>query len=501
MPEALEDQTHAAKSGLVQALTALGQGLLPLAQVLMARLFGATIFGVYQTTLAVVEMALRGGTGGADKAMLRYVAAARGQGDEPGMLRALGTGLRLCLALSLPLAAVLALGAPWLAALLHTPGLVPSLPRMALAVPCTGLMYVLVQASLGAKVTRASFFVRGLGEPAALLIAALVAAWFGPSVSSLATAHAAASLATLLLAVVVVGKVFGPRSLRTAVGAEAVPGLVTFAWPLGASELVNAVLQRVDILLLSALAGPRAAGLYAAAEFIGRLVANVRYALDSIAAGMFSEAHHRGERERLRHNLALTTRWVVTLAAPLAILTMVFGRALLRLYGSDFVVAATALSVLSVSHFVNASLGLTGWVLMVSGRSRLLLVDNVVCAFLNAGLGLLLIPRYGLTGAALAVLTTVVFFQALLVGQAWRRERVHPFEVHLLRPLGAALVMLGALVLSPAAWQQGLRAAALALAALILYGTTLLVLGLAPEDRALLAKLSFRFRTRAARSR
>jgi hypothetical protein len=50
------------------------------------------------------------------------------------------------------------------------------------------------------------------------------------------------------------------------------------------------------------------------------------------------------------------------------------------------------------------------------------------------------------------------------------------------------------------AWHEDLRAGALALAGLVLYGITLLVLGLAPDDRALLAKLSFRFRTRAARA-
>jgi O-antigen/teichoic acid export membrane protein len=489
-----DDASHAAKSGFVQVLTILSQGLLPLAHVLIARLFGTVVFGAYQGTLAIVEMATRGGTGGADKAMLRYIAAFRAKGDQAGESSALGTGLRLCLAVTIPLVLVLIFFSPLIARLLSEPVLTTSLPAMAPAVLCTALVYVLVQASLGARVTRANFFVRGLGEPGFLLLAGLTAAFLGRDLLTLAIAHSTAAFATLVLAVLVVGRSFGTRRLWASLRAPRLSGFATFSLPLGGSEMLNAVLQRVDIIMLTAFAGPRAAGLYAAAEFLGRMVANIRYAFDSIAAGVLSEAYHLGERERLRHNLALMTRWVVSVAAPMAVLAVVFRRVLLGLYGPDFTVAATAMVILTVSHLVNASMGLTPWLLMVSGRSRLMLVDNLVCACLNVGVGLLLIPRYGLVGAALAVLVTIVVFQGMLAWQTWRKEHVHPFEMRLLRPLAAAALMLIAMHFARPWLGHGAWNIVLLVAGAGVYVAALFALGLAPEERGLLAELRARLR-------
>ena len=50
------DMRHAARSGGVQVLTIIAQGILPLAQVVFARLFGAAVFGAYQTSIAVIEV-------------------------------------------------------------------------------------------------------------------------------------------------------------------------------------------------------------------------------------------------------------------------------------------------------------------------------------------------------------------------------------------------------------------------------------------------------------
>jgi O-antigen/teichoic acid export membrane protein len=489
------DASHAARSGAVQVLTILGQAILPLSQVFVARLFGTTVFGAYQGSAALVEIFTRGGTGGADKAMLRYVAAHRANADESAVLRTLGTGLRQCLVVSGILASLLFFGAPVIAKWLREPALSTSLPAMAPAVMCTGLMYVLVQASLGAKITRTNFIVRGLGEPSLLLLAGLGAALFGRGLDALAIAYSIAAACTLGLAIFFVGKVFGHGSLLRALRAPRLGGFAGFSMPIGASELINSILQRADILLLTAFAGVRAAGIYAAAEFLGRAVANIRYAFDSIAASVLSEAWHLGERERLRYNLALMTRWVTSVAAPLAALAIALRSDLLGLYGQAFVAGSTAMIILAVAHLVNASLGLTPWLLMVGGRSRLMLFDNAFCAGLNIVLGLLLIPRLQIVGTALAVLTTITVLQLLILWQTWRAERVHPFELRLTKPLLAAGAMLGMQALASHHLGGIVRIAVVLLGGLVFYVIVLVALGLPEEERHLLRKLGARIQS------
>ena len=484
--EQQRDIAHAARSGGMQVLTVAAQALLSITHVLLARLFGRAVFGSYQACLAILELVTRGGTGGAGGGMLRYVAAHRARGEEENVRSAIGTGLWVCLTLSSAAAAILIATAGPVARLMREPALESALRIMAPAAIVAGCTVVLVQASLAAKVTRANFYVRGIGEPASLLVAGLSAALIGRSLSTLAVAHLVAATATLLLAIFAVGRVFGPGELRRAMGARRLPGFVRFSLPLAAGDLLNAVLQRADIILVTMFVGTSAAGAYAAAEFITRVIASARSVFDSVAAPVFSEAVTMGQRDRLKQNLVMMNRWVFTVATPIAFTVAVLRRDLLALYGPAFQEGATAVCILAVSHWINVSLGLVGWILVTGGRSRSLLLNNVLSASLNIGLGIALIPRFGLVGTAFAALGGTTLGNVMMAVEVRMGFGIYPFDRTILKPLGAATVALAVeLALARQIAHVGLRVPLVIVTGLVLYVATLLALGLAPEERRL----------------
>jgi O-antigen/teichoic acid export membrane protein len=496
------DVAHAARSGAIQVLTIAGQALMAVTHVLLGNLFGATVFGRYQTGLAIMEVLTRTGAGGADKGMLRYVAAHRARGEGDLVRSALGTGLRLALVIGGTLAFWLIASSGIVASRTHEPALAAALRVMAPAIVFTSCVYVLVHASLAAKVTHANFIVRGLGEPLLFMAAGLVAAAFGRSVMHLAVAHVLAAAATLTLALFVVGRVFGRGEIGRAVRSPWLRGFAPFSIPLGIAELMNAILQRADVVLLTTFVGPTATGVYAAAEFLSRTVGNARYVFDGVAAPVFSEALHLGQRDRLRSNLLLMSRWVATAAAPIAVTIMTLRHELLSMYGRTFQAGTLAICVLAVSHLVNATFGLSGYILIVSGRSRTLLANNVVVAIANVALGLLLIPRYGLLGAAIAALAGVVLLHTLVTIEVGLQHRVYPVGWSTLKPLGAAALMFGVETLigghigRPAA-----RIPLVIAGGLVSYLAMLVALGLAPEDKQLIGRMQTRLRSWRARGR
>jgi O-antigen/teichoic acid export membrane protein len=496
------DVTHAARSGAIQVLTVAGQALLTVTHVLLGRLFGPTVFGRYQAGLATMEVLTRTGTGGADKGMLRYVAAHRARGEGDLVRGALGTGLRLALGIGGTLALALIATSGLFADRAHEPELKAALRVMAPAIVFTGCVYVLVHASLAAKVTHANFIVRGLGEPMLFMAAGLFAALFGRTVMQLAVAHVLAAAATFTLALFVVGRVFGRGEIARAVRSPWLPGFAPFSLPLGAAEFMNAVLQRADVFLLTMFLGPTATGIYAAAEFLSRVVGNARYVFDGVAAPVFSEALHLGQRDRLRANLLLMSRWVATAAAPLAVTIVALRHELLSMYGPAYQAGAIAITVLAASHLVNATFGLSGYILVAAGRSKLMLANNVVVAIANVGLGLLLIPRYGLVGAASASLAGVTLLHTLVTIEVRLEHGVYPVGWSTLKPLAAAAVMLGIeTVVSTHVGRPAARIPLVIAAGLTSYLGTLVALGLAPEDRELIGRIRSRVRGWRARAR
>jgi O-antigen/teichoic acid export membrane protein len=479
-----EDAAHAARSGFSQILAMVGQGLMPLHRVLVARLFGQTAYGVYRAGADLCEVLMRAGIAGGDKAMLKFVAAHRAVGEKQEETQALGSALRLSGGFLLVLSLALALAAPLFVRWWGNPAFALVLPLLAPTVLGGGLVLVLMAATLAAKVTRPNLVVRGIAEPF-LLIAITIVVWLlRPDVYGAAAAHGTSTLVLATFAWIAASTVLGRGRLREALRAPGHKGVIRFAIPLGASEFMNGILQRANVFILSAYSGAAAVAVFAASEELGRSVAGMRYAFDSIAAPMMSEALHQGDRERLRYNLALMTRWVASASAPIALTLLALRAPLLWLYGPAYVSGVTAMGLLVCGHVINGVLGLTGYVIVMSGRSGVFFWDNLVAAGVNLALSFLLIPRYGVTGAAIASLTSTALLLGTIVAQAWIFERVHPFNRAFAKPfLAAGVALLAELAVRAIPMAPKARVALVVAAGLVVYPAALLALKPGEEER------------------
>ena len=203
------------------------------------------------------------------------------------------------------------------------------------------------------------------------------------------------------------------------------------------------------------------------------------------------------DRARVRYNLALATRWVITACTPIAVTVIVLRAEILGLYGATFVAGTGPLIVLAITNLIVGGLGLTPYALAMGGRSRLFLINNLCAAAVNILLGLVLIPRMGLMGAAIAVLVSTGGFQVALTIETWMLERVHPFTMSLLKPAAAALVAFAVEYALRAGLHAGPARVTLVIAAgAVSYLAALLLLGLAPEERDVVRKLVGRLRRR-----
>lgn len=485
-----EDAQHAARSGSMQILAMLGQGLMPLHRVLVARLFGQTAYGLYRAGADLCEVLARAGIAGGDKAMLKFVAAHRASGETKEETEALGSALRLSGGTLLVLSLSLALAAPLFVRWWGNPEFGKVLPLLAPAVLGSGLMLVLMAATLAAKVTRVNLLVRGIAEPFLMILVTLAAWVLRPDVLGAAAAHGTASLILLALAWAGASVVIGRGRLSEALRAPGHRGVIRFAIPLGAAEFMNGILQRANIFILSAYAGAPSVAVFAASEELGRSVAGMRYAFDSVAAPMMAEALHKGDRERLRYNLALMTRWVASASAPIALTLLALREPLLWLYGPSYVSGVTAMGLLVFGHLINGVLGLTGYVTVMSGRSGLVFWTNLAAAGVNLGLSFWLIPQHGVTGAAVASLVSTAFLLGTLVAQAWYYERVHPFNAAFAKPfIAAGIAFLAELAVRLIPVAPKPRVILVVAAGLIVYSVALFALKPGEEERRFILKV------------
>jgi O-antigen/teichoic acid export membrane protein len=214
-------------------------------------------------------------------------------------------------------------------------------------------------------------------------------------------------------------------------------------------------------------------------------------------APIISDLHRRRENKELESLFKTVAKWVFSLSLPALLLMAIFSREIMAIFGSDFAVGATSLIVLSIGQLMNSVSGPLGVMIDMSGRSKLTLLTSVLIFLLQTGLCFLLIPQYGIMGAALAKAISVSFQRAIRLLQVHLILRMHPFRVEFLKPLFAGGVswLVLSLVRIPVLQVDNLMLLLVLGSSIFLaiYGLTLYQLGLDEEDKVILKKIRTRF--------
>jgi O-antigen/teichoic acid export membrane protein len=480
---------HATRGGLLQLLYVCAQGLLTVYQVMVARLFGAAVYGLYGSAVSALDVLVRLGCFGADKAMLRFISAHRDQGDEAAEASALASGLRISLTVSSAIAIGVVIAAGPIARALNKPEIASVLPWFALGVPAGALASVLVAVGFGRRSTRMNLVARGLGEPLFLVAFALIVWVSGGGARGLAISHTTALIAVAVVAFVMLRRLVGPALLRRALRAPRHPQLLRFATPLAVLEVVNTLRQQIDTLVVLPLMTFEAAALYKASEVIGRAGAQIRYAFDGVAAPLFASAIAANDHDRLAASLHFTTRLVATLSIPLVATLIALRSVLLALFGPEFTAASTIVVIHLLGHLLNGTLGLAGQVIAMSGQARLMLITLMLALAGNIATCFTLIPRLGILGAAIGHAVAVATVTAGNLWIAYLVRRVSPLHRALAKPAVAGAVMV-ALQHVTMQWSAPpvVRITVAVAGGLGVYVAVLLALGLAAEERDLVRK-------------
>ena len=168
------------------------------------------------------------------------------------------------------------------------------------------------------------------------------------------------------------------------------------------ATIVQIVLLRLDVLLLSAISSAKDAGIYAAASRYLTLGVMVSTAIVFVVGPQLSGMIAQHAFDRARGVYQAATLWLSAVSFPVYLALAVFAPLMMELFGEEFSEGATALVILSSAMLVNMGTGAVRSALFMGGKSSWILFDNAAALAVNVALNLLLIPELGMTGAAIA---------------------------------------------------------------------------------------------------
>jgi O-antigen/teichoic acid export membrane protein len=162
-----------------------------------------------------------------------------------------------------------------------------------------------------------------------------------------------------------------------------------------------------------------------------------------ISAPIISDIYTREEgTHQLQLFIQTITRWSVLLNIPVFLTLVLFSESLLTIFGEEFTAGTTALSILAFGFLISAIAHSSGTAIKMTGYTRLSFVNSVIFVCINLALDLLLIPSWGVTGAALAVTLAIVVVNVLRLSEVYYLLRIIPFNVKFLKPITAGVLTL-----------------------------------------------------------
>lgn len=218
--------------------------------------------------------------------------------------------------------------------------------------------------------------------------------------------------------------------------------LFYFSTPLLITFLSSVVITRADTLMLGYFKTSEIVGLYNTASPIAQLLPIFLTSIGFIYVPISSQLYAKNLFGEMRRNYALLTKWLLMATLPFFFIVFLFPEAVLNIvFGSSYEQAGNALRILLIGALVQVLTGPNALTLVVTGKTKLNMLDDLIGIIANLSLNLFLIPTMGIIGAATASSITLVTVNVLKSAQIFWMHKIHPFTLNFIKVTSISTVL------------------------------------------------------------
>jgi O-antigen/teichoic acid export membrane protein len=368
----------------------------------------------------------------------------------------------------------------------------------ALAIPFAAVTWAYLGGTRGLKIMRHTLYIFWIGQPVGWILIA-VGGWLvlGRSAGWTALAYALSWIVACAAAWWAWERETRGFSGRTETGGipeEGTRSLLTFGFLRAPATLFSQLLFWIDTFVLATI-HPGQVGVYGATVRTGQSLLLFLTSLSLVFSPFVADLHHRGERDKLDALYKNVTRWGLAITLPILLALAILPGTIMRVYGDEFVSGRSALLILIIGLIVPVIVGTVGFILIMVGRTGWDLLVYVGSFVTAVGIAVLLVPEYGMRGAAVAEAVTLTVSAVARLLLVRRFVKIWPFDRWFLRLVpatlaGAATMWAVHQVFAGPAWLLDLAGSILV--GTIVYGVVLVATGLKPGERRAVLSLGRR---------
>ena len=404
-------------AGIIFISTFLMYAIKFIYRIAIARYLGPEDYGLLSIGIMVLNVAILLSVIGLNEGLVRYMAFYRGKNEFGKVKGSLLAALKISIILSIILSIIITVFSKFISIqIFHNERLIPILAIFALVIPLYTILIMMTNAILSFKKPEYNLISRVFGREFINLILALSVVLIGGTVLGISFAYLISMAIGAALSIFLFErKVFSFLSKKIKAVHNYKP-LLQFSVPLFFSDIFINIMLYADTFFLGIYRSASEVGIYNVALPLAASLGIFLTTFSQIFYPIMSELHAKKKYDELNKNYSTVLRWIFMSSLPVVLLVIMFPENILGLlFGKEYILGSSALVILISAYFIDVITGPAVRILMTFKRTKLVFAINVFSAVVNIILNIILIPNFGISGAALATGIAIVVREIIIL--------------------------------------------------------------------------------------
>lgn len=406
-------------------------------------------YGIFVLALSICNIFLILALFGIPKALDRYIPFYNA-GNEPGKVKTLiYSSLKIVMALSVLVVLILLIISKFLAhRLFNNPDLGQMLQAMILTIPLLVFIQLVTSIFIGLKEIRYHVYIQQLAYPLLRIAIAIILFSLGFGLWGWVWGYIFSTAGTSILALWLLRK----HVLSALASVQNTPvvfrEIASYSWPLCVTANIMMVLGQIDFLFLGYFRSSEEVAVYKVYLQLLMLLVLVLISFAQIYKPIISGLISENRLVELKNVYKQVSKWFFVINSFSFLCVILFGMDFISIFfPKAYSAVPSAFFVLATGHFLNSITGPDGMTLEAFGATKLTMINSLVMLAVNILLDYLLIPVYGLTGAAVATASAVTSWHLLGLLEVYILYQLQPFTLKHFRYAAVGVVTAGILYL------------------------------------------------------
>jgi len=409
-------------------------------RVILARYLGPAPYGVFSLGLAVLGVVAILSLLGVPQGIVRYISHYKGKGDRTSINGVIFSALKITVPISLVFSVLIFIFSDWISITFFSePNLGIILRILAFAVPLTVLVNNLERILIAFQAVKFNTLAVNFGGGIVKVVLSFIFVFIGLGLAWVASAFVFSLFtAVVLLFYFLQKKVYNLKGVLSD-KRDMTSTLMKFSFPLLFTDLFAMLLIWLDTLILGYFLASEFVGIYNVAVPTAMLVYIVPTTIRTIFYPVMTEEY--AKNNPIAGLFRSGTNLILFLSLPIAVFLALFSKQFLSIFfGADYVGGYIVLIIICFSYFIFGLSNTSNIILYIKNKTKFALVNSFVAVVLNVILNIILIPKYGLIGAAIATGISVLVRGILIISESWYFSKIFPFSLRSFIPFVVVLI-------------------------------------------------------------